>query len=59
MEFPDYEMPDLCPQCGHELEWDWYEDPEGRPPMYFTVKPDYWITARPYGQNMKGKLKPQ
>jgi hypothetical protein len=38
IEFKDYSPPDFCPNCDLELQWDWYDDPEGRPPSFFPVK---------------------
>jgi len=38
IEFPALDPPDICPHCGHQLEWDWHDDPEGRPPLFLAVR---------------------
>lgn len=37
--FADFDTPDECPHCRQALEWDWYDDSEGRGPLYHTLKP--------------------
>lgn len=46
IHFEDFQTPDECPHCGNQLEWDWYDDPEGRGPDYFTNKPGEIKAAR-------------